>query len=269
MVKNKRWIMGVAFVVVLLAAVLALGGCAPAATPTPTPPPEIGFANPQLLVGTDWLAEHLGDINLRVVDARKADEYKAGHIPGAVSIPRSATFDPEAPKGMVAPKEMIEELFGSREISNETRVVLYGIGKDKDASRIFWTLEYYGHPNVSVLNGGFTKWQAEGRELTTEEPKVTPVTFTAKADASKLSTKEQILEDIGKTGIVMLDARSPEEYRGEDIRTKRGGRIPGAVNVDWRENFTAGEVPVFKSAAELTQLYEAAGVTKDKLIHAY
>ena len=268
MTKKKRWALAGAFAAVLLAA-LVLGGCAPAATPTPTPLPEIAFANPQLLVETDWLAEHLDDPDLRVVDARKADEYKAGHIPGAVNIPRKETFDPEAPKGMVAPKEMIEELFGSKGISNETRVVIYGMGKDKDASRIFWTLEYYGHTKVSVLNGGFKKWQAEGREVTIEEPKIVPATFTAMPDPTKLSTKEEILEDIGKAEVVMLDTRSPAEFRSEDLRAKRGGHIPGAVNIDWVENFTPEEVPVFKSAAELTQLYEAAGVTKDKLIHAY
>jgi len=268
MTESKRWALVAAFTVALLAA-FVIGGCAPPATPTPTPAVEIGFAHPELLVETDWLAEHLGDPDLRVVDARKPEEYKAGHIPGAVSIPRSATFDPEAPKGMVAPKEMIEELFGSKGIGNETRVVIYGMGKDKDAARIFWTLEYYGHTKVSVLNGGFKKWQAEGREVTVEEPEITPVTFTARPDPTRLSTKEQILEDIGKADVVMLDTRSPAEFRGEDLRAKRGGHIPGAVNIDWVENFTAEEVPVFKSAAELTQLYEAAGVTKDKLIHAY
>lgn len=268
MTENKRWAITVVFAAVLLVGFI-LGGCGPAATPTPTPVAGVGFANPQLLVETDWLAEHLKDADLRVVDARKAEDYQAGHIPGAVSIPRDSTFDPQAPKGMIGQPEQIAELFGSKGINERVHVVVYDEGKETAAARVLWTLEYYGHPNVSVLNGGFTKWQAEGRELSTEEPKVTPVTFTPKADASKLSTKEQILADIGKADVVMLDARAPAEYRGEDVRAKRGGHIPGAVNIDWVENFTAGEVPVFKSAAELTQLYEAAGVTRDKLIHAY
>jgi thiosulfate/3-mercaptopyruvate sulfurtransferase len=265
--REGQWIGRAVFAITVLVA-LVLSGC-PAVTPTPTPAVEIGYANPELLVETDWLAEHLDDPDLRVVDARKADEYKAGHIPGAVNIPRSATFDPEAPKGMVAPKEMIEEVFGSKGISNETRVVIYGIGKDKDAARIFWTLEYYGHTNVSVLNGGFKKWQAEGREVTVEEPEIAPTTFTVSPNPALLSTKEEILEDIGKADVVMLDTRSPAEFRGEDLRAKRGGHIPGAVLVDWVENFTVEDVPVFKSAAELTKLYEAAGVTKDKLVHVY
>lgn len=268
MTENKRWAIAAVFAAALLAAFI-LGGCVPAAIPTPTPPPKIGFANSQLLVETDWLAGHLKDADLRVVDARKAEDYQAGHIPGAVSIPRDSTFDPAAPKGMVGQPEQIATLFGSKGIDEKVHVVVYDEGKETAASRVFWALEYYGHPNVSVLNGGFTKWQAEGREVTVEEPKITPTTFTVSPNPAILSTKEQILADIGKMDVVMLDTRSPEEYRGEDLRAKRGGHIPGAVNIDWVENFTTGEVPVFKSAAELAQLYETAGVTKDKRIHAY
>jgi len=268
MSENKRRVIAVVFAALLLAA-LTLAGCAPATTPIPTPAVEIGFANPELLVETHWLAEHLDDPNVRIVDARKVEEYQAGHIPGAVSIPRPTTFDPQAPKGIIGRPEQIAALFGSQGIDEKVHVVVYAEGKDTAASRVFWTLEYYGHPKVSVLNGGFKKWQAEGREVTREVPEVTPTTFAVNPNPAILSTKEEILEDIGKAEVVMLDARSPAEFRGEDVRAKRGGHIPGAVNVDWVENFTAGEVPVFKSAAELTQLYEAAGVTKDKLIHAY
>jgi len=265
---KRQWIWLAVLAITMLTAFI-LAGCAPAVIPTPTPPPEIGFANPQLLVETDWLAEHLQDADLRIVDARKAEEYQAGHIPGAISIPRDSTFDPQAPKGMVGRPEQIAALFGNKGVNEKVYVVVYDIGKETAATRVFWTLEYYGHPKVSVLNGGLKKWQAEGRKVTAEEPEIAPVTFTVRPDPTKLSTKEQVLEDIGKADVVMLDARSPAEFRGEDLRAKRGGHIPGAVNIDWVENFTAGEVPVFKSAAELTQLYEAAGVTKDKLIHAY
>ena len=266
--RKRRWTW-VIFAVVLLAAFI-FGGCSPAATPTPTPEvKEIGFAHPELLVETDWLAGHLKDADLRVVDARKAEEYKAGHIPGAVSIPRDSTFDPAAPKGMVGQPEQIAALFGGKGINETVHVVVYDAGKDTAAARVFWTLEYYGHPRVSVLNGGFTKWQAEGREVTAEEPGFAAVTFTVRPAPAIFSTREEILADIGQADVVILDARSPAEYRGEDVRAKRGGHIPGAVNIDWVENFTAGEVPVFKSAAELAQLYEAAGVLRDKRIHAY
>lgn len=267
---NKRWALATVLTAVLVA-VFALAGCGPAATPTPTPEEgeEIAFANPQLLVETDWLAGHLDDPDVRVVDARDAEDYQAGHVPGAVSIPRSATFDPDAPRGIVGQPEKVAALFGDRGIDEEIQVVVYDEGKSTAAARVFWTLEYYGHPQASLLNGGFNKWQAEGREVTTEEPEIAPTTFTVEADPSKLSTKEEILEDIEEADAVILDARSPAEFRGDDVRAKRGGHIPGAVNINWVENFTAEDVPVLKSAAELTRLYEAAGVTQDKRIHGY
>jgi len=267
--EKKRWTLAATFAAVSLAALL-LGGCRPAATTTPTPEvEETGYANPQLLVKTDWLAEHLDDPNLRVVDARKPEDYAAGHIPSAVSIPPEVTFDPEAPKGIIGPPEQMAELFGSKGINHKVHVVIYAEGKDTAAARIFWTLEYYGHPNVSLLDGGFTKWQTEGREVTTEEPEVTPVEFSVEVHPEMLSTREEILEKLAQEGVVFLDARSEEEYKGRDVRAKRGGHIPGAVNVDWRENFTPGEVPVFKSPAELEELYLDAGVTRDKEVHAY
>ena len=267
--RKREWIWRAVLVIGVSAASI-LGGCAPAATPTPTLElEEIGYANPELLVETDWLAGHLDDTDVRIVDARDAEEYQAGHIPGAVSIPRPTTFDPEASKGIIGQSEQVAALFGSQGIDETAHVVVYDEGKGTAAARVFWTLEYYGHPRVSVLNGGFTKWQAEAREVTVEEPEIAPVTFTVSPDPTILSTREQILEDIGQADVLMLDARSPEEYRGEDLRAKRGGHIAGAVNIDWVENFTVGDVPVFKSAAELARLYEAAGVTQDKLIHAY
>lgn len=264
MMRQRQKMMWIA----VLALVLVVVACRP--TPAPAAPVEVReFANPQLLVSTEWLAEHLKDADLRVVDARKAEEYAAGHIPGAVNIPRAATFDPEAPKGMIGKPEQIAELFGDQGINEKVHVVVYGEGKDKDAARIFWTLEYYGHPNISVLNGGYAKWQAEGRKVTTEEPEITPVEFSLEVHPEVLTTKEEILDKIGQEGVTFLDARSEEEYKGRDVRAKRGGHIPGAVNVDWRENFTPGDAPVFKSPAELEKLYADAGVTRDQEVHAY
>ncbi|HIC89472.1 MAG TPA: sulfurtransferase [Anaerolineae bacterium] len=263
-----------------LSALVTAGAFAAACVPTtpmvrPTeeklvaPTEEAQFANPQLLVETDWLAEHLKDENLRIVDARKAEDYARGHIPGAISIPRPATFDPDAPKGILGKPEQIAELFGGKGINEKVHVVVYDGGRETAASRVFWTLEYYGHPNVSVLNGGFTKWRAEGRGTSTEEPEVTPVRFTPEIHPEVLTTKEEILSKIGQEGVVFLDARSLEEYKGRDVRAKRGGHIPGAVNLDWRENFTEDDVPVFKSPAQLKELYTKAGVTPDKEVHAY
>lgn len=267
-IRKFLWpVMWVAISLLILGAVM---GCQPAPIPAPAAPAVVQeFANPQLLVDTEWLVEHLDGPNLRLVDVRNAEDYAAGHIPGAVSIPRPATFDPDAPKGIVGLPEPIAELFGSKEINEKSHVVVYDAGKNTAASRVLWTLEYYGHPTVSLLDGGFTKWQSEQREMTTEEPVVTPVEFSLKAHPKLLTTKDEILDKLDGEGVVFLDARSEEEHKGRDVRTKRGGHIPGAVNVDWPLNFTSGEVPVFKSPAELHELYTELGVTPDKEVHAY
>jgi thiosulfate/3-mercaptopyruvate sulfurtransferase len=251
--------------------VLVFGACRPAETPAPAvEAPAVEFANSELLVSTDWLSENLDGENVRIVDARKREGYEAGHVPGAVNIPHSATFDPDRePPGLVGPPEAIARLFGDAGIDEYAHVVVYDEGRATEAARVFWTLEYYGHPNVSVLDGGLKKWTAEGRTLSTEPPEVTPATFTVRARPEALSTRELILDELEEDGAVMLDARTEEEFRGEDVRAERGGHIPGAVHIEWTENFTSGEAPVFKSALELEKLYEDQGVTKDKRVHAY
>ena len=247
--------------------------CRPAEESAPTPAPAfepVGFANPDLLVETDWLAEHAADTSVRIVDARAAEAYEAGHIPGAIHIAREDTYDPDAEiRATVGPPEQIAALFGPKGIDEYAHVVVYDKGVATRAARIFWTLEYYGHPNVSVLNGGFDKWQAEARDVTTEALEVAPVTFTVQRNASALTTRDRILVDLDATDAVILDVRTPEEFSGEDARAERGGHIPGAVHLEWTQNYTADEVPIFKSALELSNMYEQAGVTKDKRVHAY
>ena len=244
----------------------------PAATATPlaTPTAKVAkFENPNLLVETSWLAQNLSDVNLRILDARPAKDYAAGHIKGAISLPVENTFNPTGPAQMAASADLIQKVFGERGVSNDTRVVVYDVGKETKASRILWTLEYYGHTKVSVLNGGFAKWQKEDLPVSTEETRPATTTFTAKADDTKLSTKEKILAVLGKPGVALFDVRSPEEFTGQDVRTKRGGHIPGAVNIDWRELFTKDDPAVFKSAEELTKMLTAVGVTKDKEVQTY
>lgn len=259
-------------ILVAVATVIALCVRGPAATAGSTQDPEgppqeehaakrKSFANPELLVTTGWLAEHTAVADLRIVDARDAGDYRRGHLPGAVSIPRPSTFDPEGPRSRVGPPELIAELFGSQGIDEKVHVVIYDEGLSHAAARVFWTLEHYGHPQVSVLDGGIVKWRAEGRPTSKEVPAFEPVVFTVKAAPQTLSTKAELLEDVGDAEVVMLDARSSREYFN--------GRIPGAVHIEWTQNFTGGDAPVFKSPKELTELYESAGVTREHRVHAY
>ncbi len=242
-------------------------GCRPADPPSETEK-LVGYANPELIVETEWLAEHGAD-DVVIVDARSDDDYTAGHIPGAVNIPRSTTFDPDAELRVVGPPEQIAELFGRQGIDENVHVVVYDEGVSTAAARVFWTLEYYSHPWVSVLNGGFAKWKAESRAISTEASERAPVTFNVRVREDALTTKAELLSDIDVERVAMLDVRSPEEYVGEKLYSERGGHLPDAVNIEWTRNYTEGDAPVFQSAVELEAMYAREGVTKDKRVHAY
>ncbi len=234
-----------------------------------TKQPE-GYGNPDLLVETTWLSQHLADAGIRVVDVRTAAQYKAGHIQGAVNLPVEETIDPaDLAKGDVGPAAQLEKAFGDRGITSDIRVIIYDGGKETKAGRLFWTLEYAGHTKAAYLNGGFVKWQKEGLAVSTEETKATAAKFTANIKQATLATKADVLAAIGKPGNVFVDVRTPNEFKGDDLRAKRGGHIPGAVNVDWTTQYTSGDVPVLKSAAELKKMYEDLGVTRDKTAYVY
>jgi 3-mercaptopyruvate sulfurtransferase SseA len=211
--------------------------------------------------------QHTKDPTLRIVDARPTAEYDKGHIPGAVSLPVAATFDPAQPKNYPDTKEKLEALFASRGLSNPTRIITYDNGKETLSARLFWTLEYAGATNVAVLNGGLKQWQADKGEISTAPVSVEPGTFVAKVDPAKLPTAAQCQLALGDPTKVILDARSPEEFRGEDVRAKYSGHIPGAVNIDWRENFTT--TTLLKDPVTLKTLYESKGVTPDKEVIAH
>ena len=234
---------------------------------------DSSYGNPNLLVETNWLAQHLNAPDVRILDVRSPEQYSAGHIPNAVNGPLDRGVirpDPSKPVTHELPsKEHIENWLGSLGVSNMTSVILYDDGPSTSATRIFWTLEYYGHSGkVSILNGGFKSWQRESRQITLDVPQFDRAVFMASIDDRKLATQKYLLANVRKPGIKIVDARSPKEYTGEDRRAARGGHVPGAINVDWSKNLISG-ASVFNSARALQELYETGGVTKDIEIIVY
>jgi thiosulfate/3-mercaptopyruvate sulfurtransferase len=150
-------------------------------------------------------------------------------------------------------------------IGNSTHVVVYDDQGGRLAARLWYVLNAFGHPRVSLVNGGWNRWVAEKRSAAQEVPRVEPVRFVPKETPALSCPSSELLAR--KPGTVVLDTRSPEEYRGERLSpgTAKAGRIPGAVNVEWKENVTGPNL-VFKSAAELKQLYERKGITPEKEI---
>ncbi|MEO8394188.1 MAG: sulfurtransferase [Chloroflexota bacterium] len=201
-----------------------------------------------ILISTQWLADHLDQPNLRVVDIRghvlpaseplphyynHADDYAKSHIPSAVFVDwvREIT-DPADPRhAQIAPAERYATVMQRIGVSSDTLVVVYDDAAGMFAARLWWSLNYYGHTNVAVLDGGWNKWIAEGRPTSAEIPAITPSKFAVNAaNAEIFRSGNQVLTHIDGAQ-QLIDVRSPEEFAGKASRAKRGGHIPGAVNL--------------------------------------
>lgn len=229
-----------------------------------------GWDHPELLIETEALAAQLRSPDLVMVDVRSPEKYRAGHLPGAVSLDLAQTNDPNHPvRGMLAPPERVAALLGSLGIGPQTWVVAYDDFEHMLAARLFWILDYLGHPRVSILHGGLPQWEAEGRPLTSNEPPLAPTTLVPRLREECLATKDYILSRMKGGDSLLWDARSRGEYTGEFIRRGRGGHIPGAVNLDYSLLMTDTEPPRFRPAAELRLILAQAGITPDKEVIAY
>ena len=232
-----------------------------------------GYAKP-VLVTTDWLAEHLGDEGLVVGEVdENPDLYDEGHIPGAIKLHWREDLQDPVERDLVE-KDAFEQLMGSRGISNETTIVLYGDKNNWFAAYAYWYLKIYGHQDVRILDGGRQKWIDESRELTTDEPQASPASYSARdRDETIRARRDAVRETIGRDALV--DVRSPQEYSGELIAApgyeqegaQRAGHIPTAQSIPWAQ--AVKDDGTFKSADELRELYGAKGITPDRSVTAY
>lgn len=249
----------------LLLCVGALLGCSLAALAQ-------GYGNPHLLVEPAWLAEHLNDTKLRIVDVRGDALYLRGHIPGAVSLDGTSQLnDPNAEvSGLLVGPEEFQQLIRSLGIDDDTIVVVYDQSSSLSAARLFYALEYYGHKDrVRILNGGLAAWTAAQLPLESGRRTVAPGNFTARPTPELQADAEYVREQIGKENVVILDVRSEGEYLGTDVRSSHGGHIPGAAHIEWSTAVESGSVQRFKSAEALWQIYGGAGLSPDVEVIPY
>lgn len=228
------------------------------------------YPNSQFLVEPAWLAGHLKDQNLRIVDMRTdSKDYDEGsHIPGAVYLSVSAIRMPVQIGGFRLPTGSEgEKILSNLGITRETMVVIYDEAGGLNGSRLFFTLDVFGHQKMALLNGGIQGWKAAGLPLSHEVPKIAPRNYRVKANLEKVASADWIVHNLKNPQIVLVDARSSKEFRGEDVRAKRGGHIPGAKNIEWMQNLRDDKT--FKSADELRSLYENQGATRDKTVVSY
>jgi thiosulfate/3-mercaptopyruvate sulfurtransferase len=234
------------------------------------------YAHPEYLVETDWVASHLNDPKIRLVESNEdVLLYETGHLPGAVKVDWFTTLQNPLQRDFLS-KEDFEKLCSRLGIANDTSLVFYGDKSNWFATYALWLFRYYGHHDLKVMNGGRTKWEQEGRPLTKAVPSYAATTYTAKAsDATIRAYREDVFRHIASRR-PLVDVRSPKEYTGELLHmpnypqegATRGGHIPGAVSIPWSKA-TNETNSTFKSADELRQLYQGQGILPDKDIIAY
>lgn len=230
---------------------------------------EEGYTHQELLAETDWLAAHLRDPDIRVIDAESVARYERAHIPGAVSVPFDSTKDTNNPWRVATP-DQFADLMAQAGVGKDTLVVVYDdVGLMRHAARVWWTLSHYGHTRARLLNGGWRKWIAEGRPISLDTPRVARAAFTPRRDTSVFADARAVADAIGKDGWLIWDVRSDGEWDGSDIRARRGGRVPGATHLEWRAMLRDTGVPVMKSAEEMRRVLQKHGVTPDKTVVAY
>ena len=228
-----------------------------------------GYANPQLLTTPGELEKALkSDRKPLVIDLRPPEDFAAGHIPGAVHLDLwGLSLIDTDPQPLKAFMWIVDHLFNLRGVDASTAVVVYDEQSGIRAARAFWFLEYLGHPNVQLLDGGFGAWTRAGLPVTRDAAAPPKSTWSGAPQPDTIATWRDVRDRLGRPDTVILDTRTDGEYCGTTVRAKRGGAIPGAVHVEWTRNL--GPDGAFKPAAELRKMYEEAGVPPDKEIVTY
>jgi thiosulfate/3-mercaptopyruvate sulfurtransferase len=237
---------------------------------------ESGYAHPEVLVSTDWVAEHLDDPNVRVVES---DEdvllYDMGHVPGAINLDWHTDLQDQVKRDFLD-KAGFEALLGKNGIGNDTTVVFYGDRNNWYATYAYWLFKYFGHADARVMDGGRAKWEAEGRPKSRDVPSYPETTYTAREPDERIRAyRDDVLKQVNSGEPTLVDVRSVPEYTGEVLHmagyaqegAQRGGHVLGAKSIPWAT--AANEDGTFKSPEQLNEIYGGKGITPDKNVIAY
>jgi len=230
---------------------------------------------PNVLVTTEWVAEHATDAGVRIVEVDvDTTAFDQGHVPGAAGWNWTTELCDTLVRDIV-PANKLESLLGKSGIDNHTSIVLYGDNNNWFACWAFWQLKIYGHDDVRIMDGGRKKWLAETRDLSTDKPAFPEKSYKTKApDLSLRAFLPDAQQAMKSHGASLVDVRSPQEFTGEILAPpglpetcQRGGHIPGAKSIPWGKN--CNDDGTFKGYEDLKALYAAQGVTGEKPVIAY
>lgn len=217
---------------------------------------------PGLLVTPDWLAAYLNAVDLRLVDVRSAEEYAEGHLPGAVQLSLEALTREEAGvPGMLIAPDAFAAIMGRLGIDTDTSVVLYDSNWGMPAARVLWALRRYGHDQAALLDGGWDRWQEEGRPVTTTPHIPHAAHFEPRPSDDHLATLDWVQAHLDHPETLIIDTRTPNEYAQ--------GHLPGAINWDWMNGVPVGSWDTLRPTSELYAELTALGITPDKEIVTY
>lgn len=269
-------------VLVSICLLMIVGGTSYGQTATP----ENTYPNADLLVDVDWLADNLDTENLRLVDMRPRESYMTAHIPGAVHLPVSDIITTVNDIPFEFDEDIVQSALRDIGLTEDMTVVVYDSLGMMNSARLFWTLEYVGHEDVRVLNGGWNAWQASDGETSTQVPEYRSTEYMLDLQPDRIIGAEMLLERLDEPDVVVVDARAPAEYTGEFSFSDRSGHIPGAVNLvwsdaltggdtvyvtnsEWREELRDDDVEVFASANELRMLLDELDIQPDQTVVTY
>ncbi|HZB97209.1 MAG TPA: sulfurtransferase [Candidatus Sulfotelmatobacter sp.] len=235
------------------------------------------YAHPEVLVTTDWVAEHLDDPKIRIleVDYDPSSAYELGHIKNSALVDWKRDINDTVRRDILS-QQQFESLMGRVGASNDTTLVLYGDMRNWFAAFAFWTFKVYGHEDVRLMNGGRRKWIDEGRELTEDVPNFSASSYSARpADPALRAYLPDVKQALEGDGIKLVDVRSPAEFKGEisappeyaNEGAQRSGHIPGAKNIPWAQAIQDDDT--FKTAEDLRNLYGQKGVSEDAPVITY
>lgn len=231
---------------------------------------EQGYARPELLAEPDWLLEHANDPNVRIIDCAALEAYRRAHIPGAVGLPTHIYIKNPNDSRFVMEPEQFKDLMEGLGVSDGMTVVTYDDNNALVAARLWWVLNYYGHTNAKVLNGGWHRWLTEGRPVTFHQSRPERGSFNPKANESIICRVDDLKAKVAAGTPGIWDTRTVEEYTGTNSRgNQRTGHVPGAPNLEWVRMVESDDTRKFKPAAEMRRMLNEAGINPEQEVFTY